>query len=199
MAGNPKKRAKRARQESEKDAEMARPLVNQARPAARARPRESPKRLVGSVMRTDWQDTFIAAFANSGNIKIALFNCEQQGVKVSRQTVTNERNRSESFRERYDQAEEESVEILEAEGRRRALADSDFLLWNLLKAHRPAKYSEKFALQQTINTNVYTKIELPDDEERNRKVYEVLEASGFIVPVHEWEKEKQKEQDSADE
>jgi len=68
-----------------------------------------------------------------------------------------------------------------------------------LKAHRPAKYSEKFALQQTINTNVYTKIELPDDEERNRKVYEVLEASGFIVPVHEWEKEKQKEQDSADE
>jgi len=134
MAGNPKKRAKRARQESEKDAEMARPLVNQACPAARARPRERPKRLVGSVMRTDWQDTFIAAFANSGNIKIALFNCEQQGVKVSRQTVTNERNRSESFRERYDQAEEESVEILEAEGRRRALADSDFLLWNLLKA-----------------------------------------------------------------
>jgi hypothetical protein len=198
MAGNPKKRARR---EAIEAAKLERPDVNQTPTPAPTRPQESPKRLIGSVMRTDWQDAFLSAFSNSGNIRLSLFACDRQGVKVSRQTVANERKRSESFRERYEEAEEESVEVLEAEARRRAMDNSDTLLWGLLKAHKPQRYSEK-AVHQTFNANIQaTKIEFPDDAERNRKVYEVLEASGFVVPLHEWEKEKQKELniDDADE
>jgi hypothetical protein len=93
----------------------------------------------------EWRPQFLAALRNSGNIRAS---CQAAGV--SRQVVYDHRRRSAEFRQQWDEALEDAIDVLEAEARRRAMQSSDTLLIFLLKAHRPEKYSERVRLDVLI-------------------------------------------------
>jgi hypothetical protein len=99
----------------------------------------------GGATGGQWQDTFIAALRNSGNIRAS---CLAAGI--SRETAYKERRRLATFAKRWDEALEESIDLLEAAARQRAMNISDTLLIFLLKAHRPDKYGEKVRLELFI-------------------------------------------------
>lgn len=99
----------------------------------------------GGATGGQWQDAFISALRNSGNIRAS---CLAAGV--SREMAYKERRRLATFAKRWDEALEESIDLLEAAARQRALSISDTLLIFLLKAHRPDKYGEKVRLELFI-------------------------------------------------
>lgn len=99
----------------------------------------------GGTPGGQWQEAFIAALRNSGNIRAS---CLAAGV--SRETAYKERRRLATFAKRWDEALEESIDLLEAAARQRALSMSDTLLIFLLKAHRPDKYSERVRVEVLI-------------------------------------------------
>jgi hypothetical protein len=172
MPGNP---IKKARREAEADR-------NETQAPASAPAPARPLALTGSVVRQDWQITFLRTFADTGNIRVSLEQCAREGVKVSRGTLDNERRRNDDFRELYEQAEKQAVDVLEAEARRRAMGGSDTLLITLLKAHSPERYVERYQLEHAARgIGPGGVVEIPDDSERNQKVIEALEASGYIV------------------
>ena len=103
MPGKPKKRARRAQEAKGKAASRA--IVEQTRAPAS----EPSEALKGTVVRSDWQAVFLRTFADTGNIRASLEQCEVEGVKVSRQTMENERSRNEGFRELYVEAEKMAV------------------------------------------------------------------------------------------
>jgi hypothetical protein len=86
-----------------------------------------------------WYDIFINDFREHGNVRLA---CEIAGI--TRDTAYKARERDLEFSRRWREAEEDSVDYLEAQARARALGfagkePSDTLLIFLLKAHRPEK------------------------------------------------------------
>ncbi len=85
----------------------------------------------------DWQPAFFEALRNSGNVRAA---CQAAGV--GRTIVYRHRQRSATFRARWDAALDEATDALEAVARQRAVAGSDALLMFLLRAHRPERYRE---------------------------------------------------------
>jgi hypothetical protein len=90
-----------------------------------------------------WYDIFINDFREHGNVRLA---CEIAGI--TRDTAYKARERDLEFSRRWREAEEDSVDYLEAQARARALGfagkePSDTLLIFLLKAHRPEKYRER--------------------------------------------------------
>jgi hypothetical protein len=174
VPGNP---IKRARREAEADRNATQAPASPPAPAP-ARPRP----LSGSVVRQDWQATFLRTFADTGNIRVSLEQCAREGVKVSRGTLDSERRRNDDFSELYEHAKKQAVDVLEAEARRRAMSGSDTLLITLLKAHAPEKYVERYQLEHAARgIGSGSVVEIPDDSERNQKVIEALEASGYIV------------------
>ncbi len=104
----------------------------------------------------NWPDKFLASYAKCGNITKAA-----KAAKVDRKTVYNRQEADAEFEAAMNAAQEEAVDLLEEEARRRA-ADgtlkpifykgekvatvreySDTLLIVLLKANRPEKYKER--------------------------------------------------------
>lgn len=103
----------------------------------------------------DWKPAFLAEFSRSGNVKLA---CE--AAEVHRSTPYDARGSDEAFAAAWDEAEQDSADLLEEEARRRAVEGtskpllyqgeivttvqeySDTLLIFLLKARRPEKFRE---------------------------------------------------------
>ena len=79
---------------------------------------------------------FIAKFRDCGNVRLA---CEAAGVP--RRTAYNWRERWATFRDEWDEAEEDAVDKLDAEAWKRAIKGSDRLLMFLLQAHRRDVYN----------------------------------------------------------
>lgn len=67
-------------------------------------------------VRTDWQEKFLEAYSENGNLALT---CRMVGV--GRETVRREREREESFAEAYKEAQANAAEIGDAELRRRGL------------------------------------------------------------------------------
>ena len=94
--------------------------------------------------RLAWVAPFLAALRDSGNVRAS---CE--AAKISYQTVYKHKAASADFRERWDVAMDEAIDVLEFVARKRGIAISDTLLIFLLKAHRPQKYSDRLRLEVT--------------------------------------------------
>ncbi len=94
--------------------------------------------------RRDWRPSFLATFGSTGIVRVA---CHAAGI--SRTQAYRERQRNPRFATAWDQAQEDAIEILEAEARRRAMSMSDTLLIFLLKANRPAVYRDNARLELT--------------------------------------------------
>lgn len=87
--------------------------------------------------KCEWHNFFLAALRNSGNVRAA---CQSAGI--SREIAYRHKRQEEEFAAQWEEAQEESVDVLEAEARRRAMASSDTLMIFLLKSNRPEKYRE---------------------------------------------------------
>ena len=112
-----------------------------------------------SKKRFDWQTKFIDTLRVLGNVWVAA-----QQASVARTNVYDEYNRDPEFAKKWDAAEQESADRLEAEAWRRAHDGidkpiywqgervdtvkeySDTLLVLLLRARRPAKFRENYSV-----------------------------------------------------
>ena len=88
--------------------------------------------------RPDWAPRFLAAYASSGNVKHSAM-----AAGIDRDAAYRRRQRDPVFAQAWAQAEQDAVDTLEAEARRRALATSDQLIMFLLKSLRPSVYRER--------------------------------------------------------
>jgi len=77
-------------------------------------------------------------YSATGNVRLAA-----TAAGVSREAPYKRAAVSPSFAADWLRAREDSVDVLEAEARRRGLTQSDTLLMFLLKADRPEKYRER--------------------------------------------------------
>jgi len=93
--------------------------------------------------KPDWARRFLEVFRATCNVRLSA-----DAAGIDRDTAYWRRQRDETFAARWAQAEQDAIDVLEAEARRRALSVSDTLLIFLLKAHRPARYRERFASDQ---------------------------------------------------
>ena len=108
-----------------------------------------------------WRGVFIERLKATGNVTLAAI-----GAGVNRQHAYRTRNRNKTFRRRWDEALEQTVDLLEGEARRRATGISrdiyyagevvgeesvysDTLLIFLLKAHRPAKFRDNVKVEHS--------------------------------------------------
>jgi hypothetical protein len=113
--------------------------------------------------RRDWKPAFLKALADTGNVKLACYK-----ASIGRAAAYHAYHRSEEFAKLWDQAIEDSVDMLEAEARRRAVGFdvpvyykgqtvgaikqySDVLMIVLLKGHRPEKYRDNYDIEKFIN------------------------------------------------
>lgn len=94
--------------------------------------------------RRDWRPAFLAAFAATGNVLLSA-----KGAGIDRSVPYDERRRNPRFAAAWEQAEEDAVQLLEAEARRRAMQTSDVLLMFLLKSRRPAIYRDHARVELT--------------------------------------------------
>ena len=115
------------------------------------------------AVRRNWKQIFLTSLAKTGNVRAS---CVKAGV--TRKTPYEVRGRDPRFAEAWESAIEEAVDLLEAEARRRAIKGvkrvkgvyyqgdriatetiveySDTLMALLLKAHRPAKFRERYEI-----------------------------------------------------
>lgn len=144
----------------------------------------------------DWADAFLSALRKSGNISKA---CRLSSV--ARSAAYERRKVDESFAAQWDDALDESADVLEAEAWRRAVEGlerkkfdkgnpiidpatkkhyiereySDTLLIFLLKGARPAKYRERGSLE------LAGKVQIDDtgltDDERATRIATILDAA----------------------
>lgn len=142
---------------------------------------------------------FLEDFRIHGNVTTA---CERTGAE--RRTIYKWRESDSQFREKYDEAEVEATEHLEAEAWRRAVEGdtvetpiiykgdvvdtivetkrSDTLLIFLLKARAPEKYRDVLSVRGEYRANVNVKHEhsLSADPDRLANVLAILIESGAL-------------------
>jgi len=106
----------------------------------------------------EWQDAFIAVLRGSGNIR---HSCEQAGI--SRKTAYQWKKQDKTFSEKWKDAKEDAIEMLEYEARVRAMESSDVLLMFLLKALKPEKYRERYEHRIPEGEREHVVIYLPDN------------------------------------
>lgn len=126
-----------------------------AEETASALPRDPAARAVKHVLvepttptrksgHRDWRPGFLAMFAATGSVLLSA-----RAAGVNRTTPYEERAHNAEFAAAWQQAEEDAIQLLEAEARRRALSTSDVLLIFLLKARRPSVYRENPRIELT--------------------------------------------------
>lgn len=109
------------------------------------------------IRRPDWAPRFLDALRSTCNVRLSA-----SSAGIDRDTAYKRRRRDPSFAAAWDAAEQDAIDVLEAEARRRALSVSDTLLMFLLRAHRPALYRDNARLELTgaaggpIQTQVLT-------------------------------------------
>lgn len=85
-----------------------------------------------------WKAPFLAAFANSGNIRASAM-----AAGVGRTQVYNILEKDEKFRADFDEAKDEAIELLEATLRQQALSGHVTALIFLLKSLDPQTYNDR--------------------------------------------------------
>jgi len=121
--------------------------------------------------KADWKPAFITELLHTGNVTLSA-----QKAKVGRQYAYQARESDPAFAAAWKEAVEASVELMEAEARRRAVEGylkpvyqsgkkvgeireySDTLLIFLLKAHAPEKYRDRHHVEHSgavVQTHVY--------------------------------------------
>ena len=88
-----------------------------------------------------WQRPFLAAYANSGNLRASAMRAQ-----VSRGHVYRALEEDEAFRAEFDEAKDEAIELLEATLRQQALSGNTTALIFLLKCLDPSTYNERFQI-----------------------------------------------------
>jgi len=106
----------------------------------------------------EWREAFIAVLRGSGNVR---HSCLQAGI--SRETAYKWRKEDKTFADRWEDAKEDAVEMLEYEARVRAMDSSDVLLMFLLKALKPEKYRERYEHRIPEGEREHVVIYLPDN------------------------------------
>lgn len=119
----------------------------------------------------DWKPGFLAELAKHGNVTEAAKMCA-----IDRCTAYDVRSRDAAFAKAWDDACEESVDLLEQEARRRAVEGvpepvfwqgeqvatvqkfSDTLLIFLMKGNRPKKYREQRSLDVGLKPEDFERI-----------------------------------------
>ncbi len=90
------------------------------------------------VQKADWAGRFLEVFRSTCNVRLSA-----DAAGIDRDTAYRRRQRDPEFARLWAQAEQDGVDVLEAQARARALSGSDPLLMFLLKAHRPDRYRER--------------------------------------------------------
>jgi len=116
-----------------------------------------------------WREAFLRSFRACGIIKRAA-----EDAGVTRRAVYYAHKREPEFRALYDEAREESIEVLEDVARGRAKESSDNLLIFLLKAARPDVYRE-VVRNENINVNMNANLERLDKQLTDSQIDELLE------------------------
>lgn len=96
---------------------------------------EMAKNVTERAYDHDWMKVFLATLRNSGNVRAA---CDKAGI--SRIAAYAARDRDSIFRDAWDEAKQDAIDILEAVAWSRAQTQSDTLLIFLLKHNRPETY-----------------------------------------------------------
>lgn len=91
----------------------------------------------------DWHEVFLATLANTGNVRAAI---NQSGVNRTHAYDVKAANKE--FSDKWDEAHANALDLLEAEGWRRALAGRDDrgsaqLLIKMLEGAHPEKYGRR--------------------------------------------------------
>ena len=141
--------------------------------------------------RTPWQPVFLEVLATSGNITLSAHKVGISRVQAHRTRATNK-----AFAALWDEAIEESMDLLEAEARRRAAVGvvrnvyhqgkvvghekhySDTLLIFLLKGGRPEKYRENVNHKHDGNVNVAVQ-----KTEERRLTVELVKSDGEVYRI----------------
>ena len=92
-----------------------------------------------------WRERFLRALARSPSVTIA---CKAAGIP--RRTAYAHKEKDEVFAARWDDALNQSLDVLEHQVYQRALKDDAQLAMFLLRAHRPAVYSEKSRVEHAL-------------------------------------------------
>ena len=114
------------------------------------------------TIKRSWQKRFLDSLAKTGNVTVSVI-----AAGVSRQYAYLHRHESEKFAAEWEEAITQSIDLLEAEARRRAHEGvtkkiyyqgdeigevqeySDSLMMFLLRAHRPQKYRDNQRIEHT--------------------------------------------------
>lgn len=100
-------------------------------------------------LNTSWHTKFLEILSATCNVTLAA-----RGAGIDRTSAYDHYKLLPDFAAKWDDAKEAAVEILEAEAWQRARKVSDTLIIFLLKAHKPAKYRERYEVSQTsLNIN----------------------------------------------
>jgi hypothetical protein len=129
-----------------------------------------PTRPARPKRRPDWRPVFLVTIRATGNVRLAA-----SAAGINRATPYVRANRDPAFAAAWAEAEQEAIDILEAEARRRALTGSDALIMFLLRAHRPERYRDSVDVHLELRREaerVAAKLGRPVDEvleEANRR------------------------------
>jgi hypothetical protein len=97
--------------------------------------------------RGDWTARFLEVFRQTGTVRLSA-----DAAGIDRDTAYKRRRRDPRFAARWERAEQDGVDVLAAEARRRGLGGSDQLLMFLLRAHRPDVYGPRVDVAVTLRS-----------------------------------------------
>jgi len=121
-----------------------------------------PSERVARRRRADWKPRFLEIIRATGNVRLAA-----SAAGIDRSTPYRRAQRDPAFARDWAAAEQDAIDVLEAEARSRALAGSDQLLMFLLRAHRPERYRETLDLRLELRAEaerIAAKVGLSADE-----------------------------------
>jgi hypothetical protein len=110
----------------------------------------------GRKRNDKWQDKFLEAFAEEGNLQAAA-----DAANITRQTVYNRLHDDPAFREKHDEAQARFCASIEREIKRRGFAGSDMLLMAMANRHMPNEYRQNQKVDTTITHDYVIKIGTP--------------------------------------
>jgi hypothetical protein len=110
----------------------------------------------GRKRNDKWQDKFLDAFAEEGNLQAAA-----DIANITRQTVYNRLNDDPAFRKKHDEAYARFCASIEREIKRRGFAGSDMLLMAMANRHMPNEYRQNQKVDTTITHDYVIKIGTP--------------------------------------
>lgn len=88
---------------------------------------------------------FIQAMRNTGNVRAS---CQAAGI--SRQTAYAERRKNARFREEWDEALQDAIDLLEATAWKMARDGNPYLVWKMLQSLRQNVYGDKKTIDVTM-------------------------------------------------